>query len=108
MHWNYFFFKFFTINLINFNNLFNFSASGISGFLAAFMSLPFDNAKIKFQKMKIVDGVKPYSNIFDCLYKVKFNNLIFYEFFKKIFNSPFKLLIKNIIIKTDFSNKLFL
>ncbi len=34
------------------------------------MSLPFDNAKTKMQKMKKgPDGTYPYKNIFDCLQK---------------------------------------
>ena len=40
-------------------------AALISGFLAAFVSLPFDNAKTKMQKQtKLPDGTYPYKNIF--------------------------------------------
>lgn len=47
-----------------------FSASLISGFIASFFSLPFDNAKTKMQKMRInKDGVFPYKNIFDAILK---------------------------------------
>lgn len=43
-------------------------ASAVAGFSASFVSLPFDNAKTKMQKMKKgPDGVFPYKNIFDCL-----------------------------------------
>lgn len=45
-------------------------ASGVAGFLASFMSLPFDNAKTKMQKMKIgANGKFPYANIFDAMMK---------------------------------------
>lgn len=45
-------------------------ASLISGFLASFCSLPFDNAKTKLQKMKVLpDGTFPYKNIFDAMGK---------------------------------------
>lgn len=45
-------------------------AALVSGFLASFMSLPFDNAKVKMQKMaKLPDGTYPYKNIFDTLLK---------------------------------------
>lgn len=47
-----------------------FSASLISGFLSSFVSLPFDNAKTKMQKMKKnPDGTFPYKNIFDTMSK---------------------------------------
>ena len=47
-----------------------FSASLISGFLSSFVSLPFDNAKTKIQKMKKgPDGTFPYKNIFDAMGK---------------------------------------
>lgn len=50
------------------NNLF--SASLCSGFLSSFVSLPFDNAKTKIQKMKqMPDGSFPYKNIFDAMSK---------------------------------------
>jgi solute carrier family 25 oxoglutarate transporter 11 len=45
-------------------------AAGISGFLAAFCSLPFDNAKTKMQKMvKNSEGVMPYKGVLDCISK---------------------------------------
>lgn len=48
-------------------------ASAIAGVVCAFMSLPFDNAKTKLQGMKAVNGVLPYSNVFDCMAKtIKF------------------------------------
>ncbi len=47
-------------------------AAGVSGFLAAFLSLPFDNAKVKMQKMiKGPDGKFPYKNIFHAILKSK-------------------------------------
>jgi solute carrier family 25 oxoglutarate transporter 11 len=50
--------------------MFIFSASLISGFLSSFVSLPFDNAKTKMQKMKKnPDGTFPYKNIFDTMGK---------------------------------------
>ena len=51
-------------------NYFYFSASLISGFASSFVSLPFDNAKTKIQKMKKnPDGTFPYKNIFDAMTK---------------------------------------
>lgn len=45
-------------------------SSAIAGFLASFLSLPFDNAKTKMQKMKAgADGKLPYKNIFDAMAK---------------------------------------
>lgn len=46
-------------------------ASLISGFLSSFVSLPFDNAKTKIQKMKQDPVTKafPYKNIFDAMQK---------------------------------------
>lgn len=45
-------------------------ASAMAGFLCAFMSLPFDNAKTKMQRMaKSADGTYPYKNIFDTMGK---------------------------------------
>lgn len=45
-------------------------ASAVAGFLASFLSLPFDNAKTKLQKMKKgPDGKFPYNNIFDAMMK---------------------------------------
>jgi solute carrier family 25 oxoglutarate transporter 11 len=42
----------------------------VSGFLSSFVSLPFDNAKTKIQKMKKdAKGVFPYKNIFDAMQK---------------------------------------
>lgn len=47
-----------------------FLASVFAGSVAAAVSLPFDNAKTKMQKMKAApDGSFPYKNIFDCLAK---------------------------------------
>ncbi len=52
------------------NSLIIFSASLISGFLSSFVSLPFDNAKTKMQKMKkLPDGIFPYKNIFHTMTK---------------------------------------
>jgi solute carrier family 25 oxoglutarate transporter 11 len=43
-------------------------ASAVAGFFASFLSLPFDNAKTKIQKMKPdANGVMPYKNIFDAI-----------------------------------------
>jgi hypothetical protein len=40
----------------------------MAGFLASFLSLPFDNAKTRMQKMKAgPDGKMPYANIFDAI-----------------------------------------
>jgi len=51
-----------------------FSASLVSGFLSSFVSLPFDNAKTKIQKMqKDASGKFPYKNIFDCMQKTIVN-----------------------------------
>jgi solute carrier family 25 oxoglutarate transporter 11 len=48
----------------------NLSASACAGFLAAFLSLPFDNIKTKLQKMKALpDGSLPYRGITDCAIK---------------------------------------
>lgn len=45
-------------------------AASVSGFFASFFSLPFDNAKIKMQKMvKGPDGQFPYKNIFHTVLK---------------------------------------
>ena len=47
-----------------------FLSSIFAGAVAAAMSLPFDNAKTKMQKMKAgSDGKMPYKNIFDCMAK---------------------------------------
>ena len=47
-----------------------FLSSVIGGSLAAFASLPFDNAKTKMQKMKAdSNGKMPYANIFDAIIK---------------------------------------
>ena len=44
-----------------------FLASFLSGTIAAFMSLPFDNLKTKLQKMTVgADGKMPYTGIVDC------------------------------------------
>jgi solute carrier family 25 oxoglutarate transporter 11 len=46
------------------------SAAAVAGFLSSFLSLPFDNAKTKIQKMaKLSDGTFPYKNVFDCISK---------------------------------------
>jgi len=43
-------------------------ASAVSGFLCSFLSLPFDNAKTKMQRMVPgADGKLPYKHIFHCL-----------------------------------------
>ena len=45
-------------------------ASAMAGFLCSFMSLPFDNAKTKMQRMvKAADGKYAYKNIFDAMGK---------------------------------------
>ena len=45
-------------------------ATGLAGAMAATLSLPFDNAKTKMQRMKAgADGKMPYKNIFDCMGK---------------------------------------
>jgi len=45
-------------------------ASATAGFLSSFMSLPFDNAKTKLQKMKVAaDGTLPYKGLVDCMTK---------------------------------------
>lgn len=49
-------------------------ASALAGFSASFLSLPFDNAKTKIQKMKPdQNGVMPYKNIIDCIMKTHKN-----------------------------------
>jgi solute carrier family 25 oxoglutarate transporter 11 len=48
----------------------NLGASACAGFLAAFMSLPFDNVKTKLQRMKkLPDGTWPYRGMMDCAMK---------------------------------------
>lgn len=48
----------------------NLSASACAGFLAAFLSLPFDNIKTKLQRMKKQpDGTYPYRGMMDCAMK---------------------------------------
>ena len=45
-------------------------ATILAGAAAATLSLPFDNAKTKMQKMKAgPEGKMPYKNIFDCMAK---------------------------------------
>jgi solute carrier family 25 oxoglutarate transporter 11 len=47
-----------------------FLSASFAGAVAAVMSLPFDNAKTKLQKMKAnAEGVMPYKNIFDAVGK---------------------------------------
>ena len=47
-----------------------FMSATFAGCVAATMSLPFDNAKTKLQKMKAnADGTMPYKNIFDAMAK---------------------------------------
>jgi len=47
-----------------------FISASFAGCVAATMSLPFDNAKTKLQKMKPdANGVMPYKNIFDAMGK---------------------------------------
>jgi solute carrier family 25 oxoglutarate transporter 11 len=47
-----------------------FLSATFAGGVAATMSLPFDNAKTKLQKMKAgPDGKMPYKNIFDAMAK---------------------------------------
>ena len=46
------------------------TASAISGISVSLISLPFDNVKTKFMRMKKnKDGVLPYSRFFDCFAK---------------------------------------
>ena len=46
------------------------TAAAVAGFLSSFLSLPFDNAKTKIQKMvPLPDGTMPYKNVFDCIGK---------------------------------------
>lgn len=48
----------------------NLGASAIAGFLAAFLSLPFDNMKTKLQRMeKLKNGQYPYRGMMDCALK---------------------------------------
>lgn len=48
----------------------NLGASAIAGFLASFLSLPFDNLKTKLQRMKAnPDGSLPYKGMMDCAMK---------------------------------------
>lgn len=52
------------------NRATNLSASACAGFLAAFLSLPFDNVKTKLQRMKkLPDGTWPYKGMLDCAVK---------------------------------------
>ena len=52
------------------NKATNLGASAIAGFLAAFLSLPFDNMKTKLQRMKqLPDGRYPYKGMMDCAVK---------------------------------------
>lgn len=54
------------------------TASAISGISVSIISLPFDNVKTKFMKMrKNKDGVLPYSGFFDCFAKSIKNEGIF-------------------------------
>jgi hypothetical protein len=46
------------------------TASAVSGISVSVISLPFDNVKTKFMKMKKnKDGVFPYTGFFDCFAK---------------------------------------
>jgi solute carrier family 25 oxoglutarate transporter 11 len=46
------------------------TAAAVAGFLSSFLSLPFDNAKTRIQRMvPNADGTMPYKNVFDCLNK---------------------------------------
>ncbi|CAI2374792.1 unnamed protein product [Moneuplotes crassus] len=48
----------------------NLGASAVAGFLACFLSLPFDNLKTKLQRMKAnPDGTLPYKGMMDCAMK---------------------------------------
>lgn len=48
----------------------NLASSAVAGFLAAFLSLPFDNVKTKVQRMKKApDGSYPYTGMVDCAKK---------------------------------------
>jgi hypothetical protein len=52
-------------------------ASAIPGILSAWASLPFENAKIKIQKIIAnADGTFPYKNIFDAIGKVSNHHYI--------------------------------
>lgn len=56
------------------SKLTNLGASACAGFLAAFLSLPFDNVKTKVQRMKIQpDGSYPYKGMIDCARKTVLN-----------------------------------
>jgi len=46
-------------------------AKGMAGFFAAFMSLPFDNMKVRMMNMKPdkKTGVLPYKNVIDAMVK---------------------------------------
>ena len=44
-----------------------FISATLAGTMAAALSLPFDNAKTKIQRMKPIDGIYPYKNIFDAM-----------------------------------------
>ncbi|EGR28177.1 mitochondrial carrier protein, putative [Ichthyophthirius multifiliis] len=50
------------------------ASSACSGVVCAFLSLPFDNAKTKMQRMKAgQDGKLPYNNVIDCIKKTIVN-----------------------------------
>lgn len=52
-------------------------AAGGAGFVCAYLSLPFDNVKVKLQKMRAgPDGVLPYRSFLDCLRKSIFNESV--------------------------------
>lgn len=82
----------------------NIGASIIAGFLAAFLSLPFDNVKTKLQRMKqLPDGTFPYKGMIDCAKKtiVKEGASGFYTGFPTYFvriapHSMFALLFSDI------------
>ena len=45
-------------------------ASAVSGIFSSVFSLPFDNIRVKLQKMKqLPNGKMPYSGVYDCFLK---------------------------------------
>ena len=54
------------------------TSSAIAGFAASFCCLPFDNIKVRLQRMKInADGTKPYKGVIDCFAKCAKNEGFF-------------------------------